>query len=46
MVSEEKFGKIMFFFLVEKMVEKFINEGKIEVEVGVVFFSYLLLFFR
>lgn len=35
MVSDKIFGKIMFFFLVEKMVEKFVNESKIDVEVGI-----------
>lgn len=43
MASEEKLGKTMLFPLAEKMVEKFINEGKIEAEAGAVFFSYLLL---
>ena len=38
MASEEKLGKTMLFPLAEKMVEKFINEGKIEAEAGAVFF--------
>ena len=43
MASEEKLGKTMLFPLAEKMVEKFVNKGKIEAEAGAVFFSYLLL---
>ena len=43
MASEERLGRTMLFPLAEKMVEKFVNEGKIEAEAGAVFFSYLLL---
>ena len=34
MASDEKLGKTMLFPLAEKMVEKFVNESKIDAEAG------------
>lgn len=34
MASDEKLGKNMLFPLAEKMVEKFVNESKIDAEAG------------
>ena len=39
MANDEKLGRTMLFPLAEKMVEKFVNESKIEAEAGTVVFG-------